>query len=108
VGDKMEEKELIEMKREYYKEIDKIKREHKLFKTSVSSIANLFIPGIGFFFYGSSYVKGLTSFILFSSYNLVFFNWIVDEVDSAFRVIYYSPAIIIWIISTVMVASLDD
>ena len=104
----MENQELREVKRELYKEIDELKREYKWFKGRVSTIANLFIPGIGFFIYGSSYLKGLISFILFGGYNLIFFKWILPDLDFAFGIIYYTPAIIIWLVSTVMVANLDD
>lgn len=104
----MENQDLREVKREFNKEIDGLKREYKSFKRRVCSIANLFIPGIGFFIYGSSYLTGFISFALFSGYNLIFFKWIFYDTDFTFRVIYYIPAIIIWFISTVMVANLDD
>jgi len=44
----MENEELRELKRELNKEINGLKREYKSFKRRISTIANLFIPGIGF------------------------------------------------------------
>ena len=97
-----------ELKRDIYKEIDKLKREHCAFKKRISVISNLFIPGIGFFVYGKSYIKGLISFVLFFSCNILFFNKILTNTDAGIAVIYYIPAVVIWIASAAMVASLDD
>lgn len=96
-----------ELKREIYKEIDELKRQHRAFKKRVSILANLLIPGIGFMVYGNSWLKGLVSFVLFVLYNVLFFNYILPITDAGFAVIYYIPAIAIWFVSTVMVASQD-
>jgi|GEM_PF-836024 len=99
---------LRELKRDMYKEIDELKRKHYSFKKRISVISNLFIPGIGFVVYGGSYLKGLLSFVLFVSYNFFFFNYISNSTDASIAAIYYIPAAVIWIVSTAMVASLDD
>ncbi|MCD8502013.1 MAG: hypothetical protein LRY71_10470 [Bacillaceae bacterium] len=100
--------ELEECKRELYKEIDQLKRQQKAFKLRVSIIVNLFIPGMGFVVYGPSLLKGLISFILFASYNLLFFNKILPNTDFGIAIVYYIPAIVIWITSTIIVSSIDD
>ncbi len=102
------QEELVEFKREYYREIDELKRDYKSFKSRISVIANLFIPGIGFFIYGSSYLKGLITCILFVIYNMLFFNKFLPMLDMSVAVIYYIPAVVIWMGSTMMVSYLDD
>lgn len=97
----------MELKREVYKEIDELKREHRAFKKRISVLANLFIPGIGFVVYGSSWLKGIVAFALFVLYNALFFNSILPATDANVAVIYYIPAVVIWIVSTAMVASQD-
>lgn len=104
----MENEELVELKRKFYREIDELKREFKSFKSRISVIANLLIPGIGFFIYGSSYFKGLITFILFVTYNMLFFNKVLPMVDMTIAVIYYLPAVVIWVGSAVMVSNLND
>ena len=105
----MENEELLrELKKDIYKEIDELKREHYSFKKRISVISNLFIPGIGFVVYGRSYLKGLILFVLFISYNLLYFNKILNNTDASIAIIYYIPAVVIWIVSVAMVASLDD
>jgi hypothetical protein len=104
-----ENEELLrELKRGVYQEIDELKREHAAFKKRVSVISNLLIPGIGFVLYGSSYLKGLISFVLFVAYNYLFFDIIADNTDAGVGMILYIPAVVIWIVSSAMVASLDD
>lgn len=61
----MESEELKLFKRELKKEIAILRKEQKSFKRRVSTIANLLIPGVGFVVYGSSYLTGLISFVLF-------------------------------------------
>ena len=105
----MERNELRELKRELLKEIDVLIREHKSFKRRISVIANLFIPGLGFVIYGSSYLKGIITFALFTLYNLLYFYKILPNLGEIFfKILYYIPAIVIWIVSTVMVGGLDD
>ena len=105
----MENEELRMLKRELYNEITFLKNEQKSFKRRVSTIANLFIPGIGFILYGSSYLKGLILFLLFVSYNYFYFNKLSPLIDeTGVVIIYYAPAVIIWSVSTIMVASSDD
>lgn len=105
----MENEELLrELKRDMYKEIDELKKKHHSFKKRISIISNLLIPGMGFVVYGSSYLKGLISFVLFISYNLLFFNKILNNTDTSIAIIYYTPALVIWIVSVAMVASLDE
>lgn len=104
----MESNALHETKRELLKEMDQLKREYKAYKRRASVIANLFIPGIGFVIYGSSYLKGLVSFVLYLLYNLLFFIKILPNTDIGIAVIYYIPALIILVASTAMVAGLDD
>lgn len=96
-----------ELKREIYKEIDELKREHRAFKKRISVLVNLFIPGIGFVVYGSSWLKGFVSFVLFALYNVLFFKYILPITDANVAVIYYIPAVVIWIVSMAMVASQD-
>jgi hypothetical protein len=103
----MEHDELKAFKREVNKQVDELKSEQKAFKRRVSIIANLLIPGIGFIIYGSSYLKGLLSFFLFTAYNFFFFSQILNNTDLGAVVLYYLPALVIWIGSTIMV-SLDD
>lgn len=98
---------LREIKREMYQEIDELKREYLAFKKRISVLANLFIPGIGFVVCGSSWLKGLVSFVLFVLYNVLYFNVILPATDTVIAVIYYVPAVLIWIASAVLVASLD-
>lgn len=102
------EAKLAELKREFYKDIDELRRKQQAFRRRVSVIANLFLPGIGFFIYGSSYLRGLIVFILFSTYNFYFFDSIVNLTDTPISVVYYTPALAIWIASTIMVAGLED
>lgn len=89
----MENSELRELKMELYKEVGKLVREYKSFKRRICIIANLFIPGIGFILHGRSFLKGAISFILFVSYNFLFFFKILPNTDIGY--IYYIPAIII-------------
>ena len=98
----MESQELKELKRELYKEIDEVNREYKSFKKRVSTIANLFIPGLGFLLYGSSPLKGFITFALFSLYNLLFFKKILYNTDGVIAIIFYIPAVVIWLASTIM------
>jgi len=87
----MERNELRELKRELLKEIDVLIREHKSFKRRISVIANLFIPGLGFVIYGSSYLKGFVSFALFVLYNLFYFKMISPHLgETAIYIILYS------------------
>jgi hypothetical protein len=105
----MSNEELHELKREMLKDIDNLKREYKSFKRSVAVIANMFIPGIGFILYGSSYLKGIITFILFALYNLVYFLFISPNVGgSSIQVLCYIPAIAVWYVSIAMVGRLDD
>lgn len=105
----MQNEELLEFKKEIFKEIDELKRDYKSFKKRISTIANMFIPGIGFLLYGSSYLKGIITFVLFTLYNLLYFNKILPHLgEISFKVLYYIPAIIIWFVSIVMVGGLDD
>jgi len=59
----MENEELGELKREMLKEFDGLRHEYKSFKRRTGVIANIFIPGIGFILYGSSYLKVLLSLL---------------------------------------------
>lgn len=105
----MENEELKILKRELNNEITILKREQKSFKRRVSIIANLIVPGIGFILYGSSYLKALISFVLFVSYYYLYFNKLspqISEIGTA--ILLYTPTVIIWFVSTIMVASLDD
>lgn len=105
----MENKELRELRREFYKEIDQLKREHKSFKKRISVLANFILPGIGFLIYGSSPLKGFITFTLFVLYNLVYFNKMMPLIgEMSIAIIYYFPAVIIWIVSAAMVAGLDE
>jgi hypothetical protein len=104
----MEHDELKAFKREINKQVDELKSEQKAFKRRVSIIANLLVPGIGFIIFGSSYLKGLLSFILFSAYNFFFFSQILNNTDLGVGALYYLPALVIWVGSTIMVAGLDD
>ena len=74
----------LEEKRKLYIEIDNLKREQKTFKRRISVIANLLIPVIGFILYDSGILKGLISFILFLSYNLLFSNVILNITNHLF------------------------
>ncbi len=105
----MEDKELRELKREINIRIEGVRQENEMFKKRVSVIFNLFLPGIGHFIYGSSYIKGIITFLLFLSYNIIFFNVILPNIDTriAIIIIYYLPAIVIWMISLIMVSSLE-
>lgn len=99
--------ELQELKRELLKEIDVLAREHKSFKKRISLIANFFIPGIGFFIYGKSFLQGLITFVLFTAYNLLYFLKILPDIGDLLM-LYYMPAIAIWFVSLLMVARLDE
>jgi len=105
----MNDEALRELKREMLKEIDSLKREYTSFKRRISVIANIFVPGIGFFLYGRSYVKGIVTLFLFVLYNL-FYRYIImpNLGDTFFYILCYIPAIIIWIASTSMVGDLND
>ncbi|MBM7571331.1 hypothetical protein [Aquibacillus albus] len=105
----MENEELKILKRELNNEITILKSEQKLFKRRVSTIANLLVPGIGFVLYGSSYLKALISFVLFVLYNYLYFNKLSPLIsETSVAILYYTPAVIIWFVSAIMVASLDD
>ncbi|NLH96752.1 MAG: hypothetical protein GX477_05370, partial [Clostridiaceae bacterium] len=95
--------ELQDLKRELLKEIDVLAREHKSFKKRISLIANFFIPGIGFFIYGKSFLQGLITFVLFEAYNLLYFLKILPGLGEL-KFLYYMPAIVIWFVSLFMVA----
>jgi hypothetical protein len=100
---------LRELKTDFYKEIDELKRKHQSLKKRISVISNLFIPGIGFLIYGVSYLKGFISLSLFILYNYLYFNKILPLTgEMFFSVLYYIPAIVIWLVSTVIVSGLDD
>ncbi|HEY8348649.1 MAG TPA: hypothetical protein VIM13_02290 [Clostridia bacterium] len=101
------DKELQELKRELLKEIDALRREHKSFEKRISFIANLFIPGMGFFIYGESYFRGIISFVLFSAYNLLYFLKILPYYGG-FNFLHYMPAVVVWFMSTFMVARMGD
>lgn len=101
--------ELVEIKREINKEIDVLIREHKVFKRRISTIANFFLPGMGFIIYGSSYLKGFITLALYILYNLFYFYILFPDLgEMFFRVLYYIPAFMIWLISTIMVSTLDN
>lgn len=102
------EETLREIKRELYKEIDILKRKHLSFKKRISIIMNLLIPGFGFFIYGEALFKGVITFILFFAYNYLFFNTIVKLTDISISILFYIPAVIIWLVSTLMVSALGD
>ncbi len=107
----MENEEMRDLKREILKEIDILRHEYRMFKVRVSAIANMFIPGIGFIIYGKSYLKGIITFVLFTLYNLLYFFKVSPQFgqgDMFFAILFYIPAIIIWLVSTVMVLGLDD
>lgn len=103
---RMGNEELSELKREIFKDIDKVRREYKSFKSRTCVIANLFIPGIGFILYGGNFLKGIISFAIFILYNLFFLFNILPHTDIGF--IYFIPSMVIWVASTAMVAALDD
>ena len=102
----MDDEIINETKKEIYEELDELRRRYLSFKSRISVLANLILPGIGFFIYGKSYIKGLIVIIMFLSYNLLYFLYILNNTD--LQVLYYLPAIVIWIVSTVMVASLEE
>ncbi|GGM20887.1 hypothetical protein GCM10011351_03420 [Paraliobacillus quinghaiensis] len=105
----MENEELKVLKRELNNKITILQSEQKSFKRRVSIIANLILPGIGFILYNNSYLKALISFVLFVSYNYLYFiklSPLIGEMSIA--ILYYIPALIIWFVSAIMVASLDD
>lgn len=102
----MEEAEFGELRKELYKEIDALKRTSLSFKSRVSVIANLIMPGLGFFVYGQAYLQGVISMGLYILYNILFFYKILPNTDVA--LVYYVPAVVIWVVSTVMVSGLDD
>jgi len=104
-----DEKMLRELKTDFYKEIDELKRKHKSFKRRISVTSNLFIPGIGFLIYGQSFLKGFITIMLFFLYNYLYFSQLLPLLgEITFKVLYYLPAIIIWLVSTVMVSGLDE
>lgn len=102
----MESKELQEVKREFLKEMDTLKRDYQSFKRRASVIANLFIPGLGFVLFGSEMLKGLISFVLYFGYLTFFFKIINPSTDIGW--LYFIPAIIICIVSTAIVSGLSD
>lgn len=100
----MSNEEFRELKREILKEMDDLRREYTAFKGRISVIANMFIPGIGFILHDGSYLKGIDVFALFILYNLLYFHRVLPNVGGiAIKIIYYIPAIVIWIVSTAMV-----
>jgi len=97
----MNNEEFRELKRELLKEMDDLRREYASFKRRISIIANMLIPGIGFILYDGSYLKGIATFVLFNLYNLLYFNILLPDLgEFSFKIIYYIPAIVIWIVST--------
>lgn len=104
----MENEELGDLKREMLKEFDGLRHEYKSFKRRTGVIANIFIPGIGFILYGSSYLKGIIIFALFGMYNLLYFTKILPAAWGISRVIFYIPAAAIWYAGIAMAARLDD
>lgn len=105
----MENEEVKKLKRELSGELEMLKNEQKSFKRRVSAIANVAFPGIGFVLYGSSYLKALITFVLFVSYNYLYFNKLDPLIgDIGIAILFYIPSLLIWFISTLMVYSLDD
>lgn len=105
----MEQEELKQAKEELYKEILVLQNDQKSFKRRVSTIANMLVPGIGFIVYGRSVMKALIVFLLFISYNHVYFHYLYPVAGgTGIVILFYLPAVFIWLISTFMVASLDD
>ncbi|GGA80475.1 hypothetical protein [Ornithinibacillus halotolerans] len=97
------------LKREMSSELIQLQLEQKAFKRRVSTTANLFVPGIGFILYNGSILKGLITLLLFVLYNFIYFNNEVYSMGDWFLTfVFYVPAIAIWLVSTIMVASLDD
>lgn len=104
----MGEPEFSEVKKELYREVDELRREAAAFKGRVSLIANLLIPGFGFFVFGQEYLKGFIALGLHILYNLFFFYRILPNTDFGVALIYYIPALLIWAVSSMMVAGLED
>lgn len=104
----MDEEQMREFKRELYKQLDELNNRHRTFKRRVCTAANLLVPGVGFMLYGGAWMKGIMTLLLFAAYNAIFFTWIAPITDLTFRLLYYAPAVLIWLISTAMVAGLDD
>lgn len=98
-----ENERMDDLRKELYKGLHILRVEQNDFKKRISVIANLFIPGIGFFIYGKSVLKGIISIVLFF-FASVYLRFGMYETEFMF----YIPAIIIYIVSTAMVASLKD
>ncbi|QQE78391.1 hypothetical protein [Alicyclobacillus sp. SO9] len=101
------EEQVSELKKELYAELDELSRKHRSFKLRTSVVTNLLMPGLGFFVYGQSYVKGLISLVIFWGYFWFFVKDIVPNTDAGVAVFYFIPTVVIWIVSAVMVAYLD-
>ncbi|ADU32264.1 hypothetical protein [Evansella cellulosilytica] len=104
----MREEEIKGLKREMNKEIERVKRAHKSFKKRVSIVANIFIPGLGLIVYGGSVIAALITMVLFYSYICFYLSVIFVPIDAALAVIYFVPAVVIWIVSLIMVVGMDD
>ncbi len=104
----MENEELRLMKREFNVKLDQLERKQLNFKRRICVLLNLFIPGLGFFIFGTSYIKGTISFILFYSYGVFYRFYIVPSTDIGVAVLYSIPAIVIWIASAACVGGLNE
>ncbi|SHH12568.1 hypothetical protein [Clostridium grantii] len=104
----MEEKNLVTLRREFKAEIEKLERNHLRFKRMICVIFNLIIPGLGFLIFGKDFLKGLISFILFFGFIYLHIKYILPNTDFSIAVIYFIPALIIWIISALVVSNLED
>lgn len=93
---------------EMYKQLDELNNRHQAFKRRVCTAVNLLLPGAGFVLHGGAWMKGIVTLLLLVTYNAVFFTWIKPNVDLTLALLYYAPAVFIWLISTIMVGSLDD
>lgn len=97
------------LKRELSREVDALRREQKAFKCRIGVLANIFIPGFGFFIYGSSYVKGVVCFVLYIFYNLFYLFVLLPDLSGILiGLLYYIPAFLLWLISTIMVSELNS
>lgn len=102
--------ELDNSRRELKKTYAILKSEHNQLKRKICIIANLLLPGLGYYILGKGTFKGCISFILYIS-AIIFYkvNNVYQEYSyGAMYFLFFIPVLLVSIISTVLMTDYLD